>query len=405
MSINHPPGAVYWLWLQRRLGVASRLVLTIAELEGSARRVYESTPDQLWSTGLFSVKTINALNDRDLRMEERILERCRELDISVTTPDDADYPRGLLSIEDPPAVLFYKGRIADACCRPCISIVGTRKATDYGMEATRELARRLSRAGMTVVSGCARGIDTAAHTGALEAHGGTTVAVLGCGINYRYNMANEELRRVIAERGALISEYAPDIDSSPFHFPQRNRIISGLSLGTVVTEADSKSGSLITAAKASEQGRHLFVMATAVGAPNSSGISRLTREMEAKEVRSPMDILKHYAPMYPMSLTLDGADRELMFGNEPQHLPIPEEPDPMPSDHLDERYQPPEENLPESLSEEARRIHSLLRVQPAHLDDLAEQAGITVSEAMNLLFELELCGCVKAHPGSRYSLE
>ena len=404
MAVSIPSDAVYWLWLQRRLGVGSHVILTVAETEGSARYVYESTPDQLWASGRFSVKTINALNERNLDAEERIIRRCEELGISITTPDDAGYPRRLLSIPDPPAVLFYKGRLAQMCARPCISVVGTRNATDYGMQATHELAQRLSRAGMTVVSGCARGIDTAAHNGALEALNGGTIAVLGCGINYRYNMANAELREIIAEKGALVSEYAPDIDSSPYHFPIRNRIISGLSLGTIVMEADSKSGSLITATRASEQGRDVYVVATGIGAPNSSGISRLTREMEAREVRSPMDVLRNYVSMYPMHLTLDGAERELMFGNEPQHLPAKSKPDTMPSEHLDEQYKPADYRLPESLSDGAKAIYSYLRAEPQLMDNLAEQAGISTAEAMNLLTELELYGLVRARPGSRYSL-
>ncbi len=405
MGFSIPTNAVYWLWLQRRLGAGSHVILTVAETEGGARYVYESTPEQLWASGKFSVKTINALNERNLDAEKRILRRCEELGISVTTPDDACYPGRLLSIPDPPAVLFYKGRLAEMCARPCISIVGTRKATEYGLQATRELAQRLSRAGMTVVSGCARGIDTAAHNGALEAINGGTIAVLGCGINYRYNMANEELRRIISEKGALVSEYAPDIDSSPYHFPVRNRIISGLSLGTIVMEADSKSGSLITAERASEQGRQVFVVATGIGAPNSSGIIRLSREMETCEVRSPMDVLRHYVSMYPMHLSLDGAERELMFGNEPQPLPVRSKPDPMPFEHLDEQCMPPADNPTlSSVSEGAREIYSYLRTKPQLLDNLAEQAGIGTAEAMNVLTELELFGLVRAYPGSRYAL-
>ncbi len=402
--INHPPDAIYWLWLQRKLGVASRVMQTVIECELGVRGIYESAPDELWRTGIFSVRTVNALNDRSLEREQKILDRCRELDISIATPDDASYPRLLLSLADPPAVLFYQGKLTEMCARPCIALVGTRKATDYGMEAAQELSRRLSRAGMTVVSGCARGIDTAAHTGALESMNGGTIAVLGCGIDYRYNMANEPLRRAIAQKGALVSEYPPGTDSSPHHFPIRNRLISGLSLGTVVIEADSRSGSLITARLAAEQGRDVFVMPAGLGAPNSSGVNKLGDD-GAYAVRSPMDVLKHYVSMYPMHLSLDGAERELMFGREPQHLRRPEPPDPMPTDHLDSSGMPPQNELPECASEGARLIHQYLRPQPVLLDDIAMQAAMSPGEAMNLLTELELYGCVAAHPGSRYSLK
>lgn len=403
MSFTHPSTAVYWIWLQQRLGVASRVMMTIAEMEGGARLIYESTPDQLWSTGLFSVRTINALNDRDLAPARQVLSRCEELDISVTTPDAADYPGQLRSLPDLPAVLFYKGKLREMCSRPCIALVGTRGATDYGKRAAGELARRLSRAGMTVVSGCARGIDTAAHSGALEAHEGGTAAVLGCGIDCRYNMANEKLRAAIAEKGVIISEYPPGTDASAFHFPLRNRIISGLSLGTIVIEADTGSGSLITARMAAEQGRDVFAMPAAAGMPKSSGIHQLLCE-GAMPLRSPMDVLGHYAHMYPMSLRLDGAERPLMFGEEPEMLPANVQGERVQKKPAEQPVIPSEPKLPEGISAQAGKLHSFLRPQPILLDSLAEQAGVSTVEAMNLLTELELCGCARAHPGNRYSL-
>lgn len=405
MKTDGLSNALIWLWLQRRLKVGSHVIRIVTEIEGGARFVYESSPDALWSTGRFSLKTINSLNDRNLDAERRILERCEELGISVTTPDDADYPRRLLSIEDPPAVLFYKGDLAKMCARPTIAIVGTRNATDYGMRTAYELAQRLSRAGMTVVSGCARGIDTAAHNGALAANNGGTIAVLGCGIAYRYNMDNAELREAIAEKGALISEYAPDADASAYHFPVRNRIISGLSLGTVVIEADAKSGSLITARKAHEQGRDVFVTPAGLGMRNSSGVIGLCKEGLAKQIDCPLDILGDYASMYPMHLTLEGAERKLMFGEEPRRLPEVKPPDPMPSDHLNKDFSPPADTPPEGISEEAGKLYAYLSAQPRLLDDLAEQAGVAQSEALVLITELELLGCVTAHPGGRYSLK
>ena len=422
MSVIHPPDALFWLWLQLRLGAGSRLMMTIAEQEGGARWVYESSPDRLWDTGLFSVKTINALNDRDLASAERILQRCTELGISAATPSSENYPRQLLSLPDLPAVLFYKGDLMSMCSRPCVALVGTRGATDYGMNAAAELAERLSRAGMTVVSGCARGIDTAAHTGALRALGGATVAVLGCGIDYRYNMANEKLRGEIADRGALVSEYPPGTDSSPHRFPLRNRIISGLSLGTIVIEADIDSGSLITARMAAEQGRDVFAMPTAPGMPKSSGVYALLREDGAQPVYSPLDVLKGYAHMYPMHISLSGAERPLMLGREPERMPEAAE-----SESVTEAqsassrrkkqaddYSPnvvddissaaPSGAVTDGLSDGAMAVFRVLRAGPLLLDELADQAGFTTSETMDLLMELELSGLAKACPGSRYSL-
>ncbi len=404
MAVNHPPDVLYWLWLQRCVGAASPLVQTVIEGTFSIKELYGATPEQLWQSGRFSLKTIGLLSNCDLSREERILRRCEELDISVTYPGDKAYPELLLNICNPPAVLFYQGDLRAMCRRPCIALVGTRSATEYGMEATTELARRLTEAGMTIVSGCARGIDTAAHTGALEAENGATIGVLGCGIDCRYNVANEQLRRRIAARGALVSEYPPGTDASPHHFPTRNRIISGLSLGTVVMEADSRSGSLITADLANEQGREVFVLPAGLGAPNSSGVNTL-HDRGAYAVRCPLDVLGRYWPMYPSRLSLAGAERELMFGREPQKLPERKkkagaakgEPKVSPE-------APPSIEPPAGVSDGAKKIFEYLRPTPLLLDDLAAQAGMSPPEALNLLTELELFGCVKAHPGSRYAL-
>lgn len=403
---NCPHEAVYWLWLQRKLGVSSRVMPSVLSLEGGARRLHESTPDELWQMGLFSVKTINSLNDRCLDMDEETLKRCEESEISITFPGDINYPRQLLNLPDPPAVLFYRGDLYNMAKRPCIALVGTRGASKYGMAAAEELACRLSRAGVTVVSGCARGIDTAAHTGALQPGGGCTVAVLGCGIDFRYNMQNELLRERISSSGALVSEYPPGTDAKAHHFPIRNRIISGLSLGTVVIEADSRSGSLITARLALEQGRDVFAMPTTVGTTKSSGIQMLYEE-GAYMIRSPLDILKHYTAMYPGVLNLTGTERVLMAGREPEQLPkvIIEEKKQTPAQKaLENIFEPETVELPDFISEGAKNMYQYLRAAPQLADNLARQASVPAADAMMQLGELELCGYAKAHPGGRYSL-
>lgn len=397
---------IYWLWLQRKLGIPSRSVSAVNELDGGARRVYESTPDELWKMGVFSVKTVNALSDRSLDADERTLKQCEKLGISITYPGDINYPPQLLNIPDPPAVLFYKGDLAQTANRPCIAMVGTRKATGYGTEAAETLARRLSRGGMTVVSGAAKGIDTAAHEGALDNPGGRTIAVLGCGIDHPYNAANKLLRERIVSRGAVVSEYPPGSEPNPHHFPIRNRLISGLSLGTVVVEADSDSGSLITARMACEQGRDVFAMPTGVGMPNSSGIRLLFNEGMAKAVYSPLDVLEEYYAQYPGHLSLDGAEAEIMFGNEPQRAPDTARKSKRITAQQTEDTSGEDSagSLPECISEEARRLYHYLRGVPQLADVIAAQAGISPDEASSLLFELEMNGAAKPHPGGKYSL-
>lgn len=406
MDVYSNPDAIYWLWLQRKLGAFSRVVYSVTCLDGGARRIYESTPDELWQLGLFSVKTINALNDRDLEMDRRTLQKCADTGMSVAVPHDGVYPSMLLNLPDPPAALYYKGDLRGISRRPCVAIVGTRNATGYGMKAAEELAGRLTRAGMTVVSGGAKGIDTAAHNGALQTEGGYTAAVLGCGINYRYNIDNEKLRERIAQRGALVSEYPPGTEPKPHHFPIRNRIISGMSLGTVVIEADMGSGSLITARLAAEQGRDVFAMPTGVGTPKSAGIHRLLED-GAYPVRSPLDILKHYYAMYPGVISVSGAERPLMYGDEPQRMErkLPESEEKTPRQkNMETESKPDTGELPDFISEGAARMHQYLRAEPQLADNLARQAQVSAQEAMAQLAELELCGCAQAHPGGRYSL-
>jgi len=401
-----PADAVYWLWLQRKLGIPSSVAASVISLDGGARRVYESTPDELWQLGVFSVRTINALNDRDLEMDRLTLDKCADKGISVTVPGDINYPRLLLTLSDPPAALFYRGDLRSAAARPCIAMVGTRNATKYGMDVAFELADRLNRAGITVVSGVARGIDTSAHNGALKENAGRTIAVLGCGLDYRYNLANETLRERMAHRSAIISEYSPGTAPLSHHFPIRNRIISGLSLGTVVIEANVKSGSLITARTAVEQNRDLFAVPTGVGTPNSSGIHKLLEE-GAYPVRSPWDILKHYHAMYPGTINLSGAERPLMYGAEPERMqrtePEKEKPN-VTQAAMEQIAEPDCGELPEHISEGARRMYQYLRTAPQLADNLAQQAQVAPDEAMMQLAELELYGCAQAHPGGRYSL-
>lgn len=403
---------VYWLWLQRKLGIPTRQLSAVLDMDGGAREIYESTNDRLWKSGRFSVQSLNSLGDRDLSPDEKVLQSCRELGYDILTPDQPEYPERLKTLPDSPAALFVKGRLPRVDRTVCIAIVGTRKATEYGASAARELSRRLTKAGAVVVSGGAVGIDTAAHTGALEA-GGATIAVLGCGINYRYNMENAALRERIAEKGAVISEYPPGTTSFPQNFPIRNRIIAGLCLGTVVMEAGAKSGSLITAGLALEQGRDVFAVPMGLGTANSAGVHSLLRD-GAIPVRSPLDILMEYVPMFPNSLSIAGAERPLMSGREPQR--ITEEPE---TDIYTVRKKPkpvkrpedkPEEPLPESagfpegVSEKARELAHYLRSKPKLADELAREAGIGTAEAMTLLTELELFGCVKACAGGRYSV-
>ncbi|MBI1953669.1 MAG: DNA-protecting protein DprA [Candidatus Omnitrophica bacterium] len=227
------------------------------------------------------------------------LEWARELDVQILTWFDGDYPGLLRAIHDPPPVLYVKGELLPEDAMS-VAMVGTRRATPYGLQAARELARELAKAGLTVVSGLAEGIDGASHEGALEAPG-RTIAVLGHGLNTLYPAHHARLAERITASGALVSEFPLEEGPQPGYFPRRNRIISGLSLGVVVVEAPESSGALITASAALEQGREVFAVPGPITSFQSAGSHRLIQE-GAKLTRRAEDILEELAPQLTAQL-------------------------------------------------------------------------------------------------------
>ncbi len=254
------------------------------------RTIWSMTAEELRGTGALTEAVADALARHSAMhpdLPAQIREACARLDIALITIDDADYPVVLREIFDPPLVLYYRGTLIPDARR--IGMVGARKFTAYGEAAAMEFAERLAAAGVTVVSGAARGIDTRAHRGALR--GGRTVAVLGCGIDISYPPENRRLLSQIVETGgAVISEYAPGTQPLPVFFPARNRIISGLAEGVLVVEAAQRSGSLITAEMALSEGRDVYAIPGSIYSPQSGGCHNLIRA-GARLVESPQEIL------------------------------------------------------------------------------------------------------------------
>ncbi len=267
-------------------------------------------------------------------------------------------------IFNPPFLLYLKGEVKKKDI-DALAIVGTRRATTYGKLITRRLARALARKGVTIVSGLARGIDTAAHQGALEV-GGRTIAVLGSGIDIIYPGENKKLAEEIAKRGAVVSEYSLGTQPNALHFPQRNRIISGLSKGVLVIEAPLKSGALITADFALEQGREVFAVPGNITSPNSQGTNRLIKE-GAKLVECAEDILEELEFSYLKKEDKQVLDRE-----------IP------------------------SLFSEEREIFSLLKEEPVHIDSLISESNLAASRVGELLMKLQIKGLARELPGKLF---
>ncbi len=285
--------------------------------------------------------------------------------------EDNRYPAWLRAIPDPPAVLYCDG-LFEPKDRQAIAIVGSRQATPYGLRITETLARELSGAGFTIVSGLARGIDAAAHRAALEA-GGRTIAVLGCGLDVNYPPEHARLREEIAASGAVLTELPAGTPPKPSHFPQRNRIISGLSLGVVVVEAAEDSGSLITARLALEQGREVFAVPGSIDAPLSRGPHGLLKQ-GAKLVETVDDIIEELLPQ------LDTAVAPKRRPGFSKAAEIP------------------------NLSPDERLLLDQMTRDPLHLDELTERSGLTPAAVAGILLALELKALVRQLPGQRYCL-
>src|ERR1043166_9292158 len=303
---------------------------------------------------------------KDVDEELRRIERSGA---KLITFGDFDYPARLRNIADPPPVLYVKGEIQSIDDK-AVAIVGSRSASDYGRRVARDLCRGLVSLGFTVVSGMALGIDGVAHETALNS-GGRTIAVLGCGVDRVYPPNHAALYRRISEGGAVISELPIGTKPMAFNFPARNRLISGLSLGVVVVEATEKSGSLITARLALEQGREVFAVPGEVGAARSRGSHRLIRQ-GAKLVETVEDVIEEIAPQLLPRVGGVG---------------------------------PGAPALPKNVSDEVRKVFALLQEKSLQIDEVIESSGFPSAKVSQILLELELSGFLRQLPGKRYIAE
>ncbi|RMG28818.1 MAG: DNA-protecting protein DprA [Gammaproteobacteria bacterium] len=295
---------------------------------------------------------------------------------SLLHPAHPDYPPLLRELPDPPLVLWVRGEAA-LLSLPQVAIVGSRHPTRDGMRNARAFGAHLAEAGFVITSGLAAGIDTAAHLGALDVAGGT-VAVMGTGIDRIYPARNRGLaHRIVAEGGALVTEFPPGTPPRGGHFPRRNRILSGLALGTLVVEAALQSGSLITARLALEQGREVFAVPGSIHNPLARGCHRLIRQ-GAKLVETGQDIVEELGPL------LEGLASRIQAAAPPVAPAGPAD-------------------APPNLTDEQRQLLELIGYDPVSVDDLVASTGLTPEALSSMLLILELEGCVVAHPGGRYA--
>ncbi|MBQ8742596.1 MAG: DNA-processing protein DprA [Clostridia bacterium] len=413
-----------WIWLSTKFPYASPFTDAVIEHFGyDADKIYSSDAEEYAKIKGLSPKYINALSDKSLDKAIKIFDWCTENNVGLLPYDSRFYPQRLRDTEKAPIMLYFKGRLINFDDNVCIAMVGTRRMTEYGKREGYRISRDLVLGGAVVVSGMAGGVDTVCHRGALDA-GGYTVAVLGCGIDRAYPPENEYIMEEIAKSGLVITEYRPFTPPYGSNFPMRNRIISGLSLGTIVVEADARSGALITARLAEKQGRDIFSIPGNVGEMNSFGPNKLLKK-GAKIVTGALDILEEYEYLYPHRIRIENLPAfmpKFNISRTPSHseeLGVRERKNAVNRDahsrsvsaksksakKAEESAAP--ERLPEidlsSLSDTEREIYLLFpEEKPISADELS-RSGRSVAEVLQTLTMLEIKGFVKAAPGGMFA--
>lgn len=392
----------YWIWIQQAVGQGSSAVPKLLDAFSSPEEVYAASRLELERAGITG-KPLECLCRKTIDTMRRMAEHCEKLGW-ILTPDDVGYPEQLRHIFSPPLVLYGRGLLPNfnAVSAPPIAVVGTRKSTAYGEKAAGGIAAGLSVAGCIIISGGAKGVDRASHEGALYA-GGRTVAVQACGLDVEYPLPNRHLRqRIVEESGAVITEYLPGTRAFPNNFHVRNRLISGLSWGVCVVEAPEGSGALITARYAREQGRDVFVVPGDITSVNSVGSNELIKE-GATLVTRPSEILRDYQFRCGNALMEEEANRALVAYGEYLARDKVSQAVRFTGRVADSSRPHIVMSCPESASDMAKDVYSVLTETPITAEELCSMTGIPAGKLFSAITELELYGCARSYPGKRYS--
>lgn len=343
-------------------GIGAVRLRTLLETFGDAKSAWLAHPEALRASGLSTGVVDNLIKLRTSVSLDQVWERIQKQNIQVLTWKDSDYPKRLLNIDNAPPVLYIRGEIK-SMDEWAVAIVGTRRITPYGRQVTERIAGKLANSGITIVSGLALGVDTVAHRSTLDA-GGRTLAVLGSGVDRIYPSQNRALAEMVIANGALVSDYAPGTPPEASNFPPRNRIISGLSMATVVVEAGGKSGALITANFALEQGNEVFAVPGNIFSSMSRGPNRLIQN-GAHPLLDPKEILE------VLDLTRVTEQREARVV------------------------------LPSNTTE--AQLFNVLGHEPLHVDEVLAQTNLPIDQVTATLAMMELKGMVRQVGGMRYT--
>ena len=416
---------VHWIWLAHRPGVNDRMKLRLLQHFQDPEDIFFADNSALACIEGMTPEMLEALSDKNLIPAEETLERCHREKLHLLTFRDAGYPNRLKNIADPPVLLYYKGTLPDLDASPVIAVVGTRKASAYGLTTAKRMGYQIGKCGGIVVSGMARGIDGMAMSGALTA-GATVVGVLGCGADIMYPPSNRALFRDTEQFGCILSEFAPGVPPAKWTFPKRNRIIAGLSCGVLVVEAPEKSGALITARQALDQGRDVFTVPGNIDVPSFAGSNQLLRD-GATPVFSGWDVVGEYAALYPDKIgKYDAPGGQTAYPDEIAAASAPEAPPAkvaqkphLPRLKMEQEERSRKKDIDNSdnapyidvndtspkLSAEESMVVSCLKGGQRLVDDVIAETGLTTGKLLALLTMLELRGVIRRLPGKRIALK
>lgn len=412
--------AEFWIWITQALGFNTPKVKRINELYSDISLFYLGGVKEWRLCGVLSQKDIDKLNSIKLSAAQSVINRCKELGYSVLAVDDEKYPECLYNIYAPPAVIYVHGKLPDVDHCLTIGIVGTRRATKYGVDNSYKFAYALSKYGVATVSGGALGIDCASHRGALAADG-VTICVRGCGINCSYLNENAKMRQAITKRGAVISEYPPDETPRNYYFSARNRIISALSDGVLIIESGVKSGSLITASFAVEQGKEVFAL-LGNNSPQNEGSNNRIKEGSAIPVTDFMDILNDFDNLYVTgedvdfdSLSLEDIEAVPVKGKNPfkdrkknnnniNNKSYNTETEAVEHNKYNSAQEVKHKNNL-NLSTTVQNVYNYIGNEPVHIDKISSDLDIPVFKVLTALTTLEMKGLVSALQGRRYIIK
>lgn len=401
---------LYWVWFAQLKGLTGQQKHQLLAHFRDPEELYHSDPQVMSQIPGMTEQMMAALEDRSLAEAQKILADCAEKGIAILTYTDEHYPKKLQNTYEAPWLLYYKGKLPQWDEQPLIAVVGTRKATSYGMRAAYRYGSQIAACGGIVVSGGAAGVDTMALEGALQA-GAEVVCVFGCGVDVCYPAKNKDLFARVAAGGCILSEYPPRTEAYSWNFPRRNRILSGISNGVLVVEAPMKSGALITARLAMEQGREVFAVPGNVDVDACAGSNALLQDYGIAAL-SGWDVMKEYQTRYPGKVVR----RDALQPPEPAAVEVTQTPR-MPKAHPTSREDTDKKSIDKdknttysvvdrpraNLSQEEQAVLDKIGKAPMLIDEVIAASGLPAGKVKSLLTKLTVKGQLQNHPGGRVS--